>query len=163
MAHGQRASDNTGMSERQLSSVMRRAAAILTWVVVTVLALYIMWISGDRLRANGILAVAMASINLLAMLMVTNDSPHVSPGRRRIAHAVQLASALVFGLVLSAAALNHGMRHVLSATGDPQNVILLGAGSEESVERSEVPVNAVAAGEAPEQAPRPPGPPSHVG
>ena len=88
------------MSERQLSSVMRRAAAILTWAVVTVLALYIMWISGDRLRANGILAVAMASINLLAMLMVTNDSPHVSPGRRRIAHAVQLASALVFGLAM---------------------------------------------------------------
>lgn len=52
--------------------------------------------------------------------------------------------ALVVFLVLLAGSFNAGMRGVLSATGSPQNVILLGAGSEESVERSEVPVQAVA-------------------
>ena len=51
-------------------------------------------------------------------------------------------SAAVVLLLVTAAALNQGMRRVLSGTGDPRNVILLGAGSEESVERSEVPVNA---------------------
>jgi putative ABC transport system permease protein len=48
-------------------------------------------------------------------------------------------SALVVLLVMSAAAINGGMRKVLAASGSPHNVILLGAGSEESIQRSEVP------------------------
>lgn len=51
-------------------------------------------------------------------------------------------SALVVLLVMAAFALNLGMTRVLSATGSPDNVILLGAGSEESVERSEVKLDA---------------------
>lgn len=47
-------------------------------------------------------------------------------------------SALVVLLVMGAHALNAGMRRTLSATGSPANVMLLGAGSEESVQRSEV-------------------------
>lgn len=47
-------------------------------------------------------------------------------------------SALVVMLVMAAAALNGGMKQVLSASGSPRNAILLGAGSEESVQRSEV-------------------------
>lgn len=47
-------------------------------------------------------------------------------------------AALVVFLVFAAGAFNHGMDRVLSASGSPQNVILLGAGSEESVERSQV-------------------------
>jgi putative ABC transport system permease protein len=47
-------------------------------------------------------------------------------------------SALVVMLVMAAAALNDGMKQVLSASGSPRNVILLGAGSEESMQRSEV-------------------------
>ncbi|NNC87762.1 MAG: ABC transporter permease [Akkermansiaceae bacterium] len=54
-------------------------------------------------------------------------------------------SALVVVLVLAAAALTRGMEGVLSATGSERNVILLGAGSEESVERSEVHLDAEAA------------------
>ncbi len=54
-------------------------------------------------------------------------------------------SALVVVLVIAAAALNHGMNGVLEATGSKHNVILLGAGSEESVERSEVHLDAEAA------------------
>ncbi|MCF7674755.1 MAG: ABC transporter permease [Akkermansiaceae bacterium] len=48
-------------------------------------------------------------------------------------------SALVVLLVMAAGALNHGMTQVLSASGSPLNVILLGAGSEESIQRSEIP------------------------
>ncbi|MBD5777993.1 ABC transporter permease [Pelagicoccus sp. NFK12] len=58
-------------------------------------------------------------------------------------------AALVVFLVFAAGAFNGGMERVLQATGSEQNVILLGAGSEESVERSEVAVQAetlVAAG-----------------
>ena len=49
-------------------------------------------------------------------------------------------SAVVVFLVLAAGAFNQGMDSVLSASGSPRNVILLGAGSEESVERSEIDV-----------------------
>lgn len=53
-------------------------------------------------------------------------------------------SALVVLLVIAAAALNRGMEGVLEATGSPRNVILMGAGSEESIERSEVHLEAEA-------------------
>lgn len=48
-------------------------------------------------------------------------------------------SALVVLLVMAAGALNHGMTRVLAASGSPLNAILLGAGSEESIQRSEIP------------------------
>lgn len=51
-------------------------------------------------------------------------------------------SALVVLLVMAAFALNRGMTQVLSATGSPDNILLLGAGSEESMERSEVHLDA---------------------
>ena len=47
-------------------------------------------------------------------------------------------SALVVLLIMAASALNSGMEGVLSASGSPRNAILLGAGSEESIQRSEV-------------------------
>ncbi|MEK6232882.1 MAG: ABC transporter permease, partial [Luteolibacter sp.] len=47
-------------------------------------------------------------------------------------------SALVVLLVMAATALNGGMAKTLSASGSPRNVILLAAGSEESIQRSEV-------------------------
>lgn len=47
-------------------------------------------------------------------------------------------SALVVLLVMAAAALNGGMSTVLAASGSSKNAILLGAGSEESIQRSEV-------------------------
>lgn len=54
-------------------------------------------------------------------------------------------SALVVLLLMAAVALNEGMNLVLSASGSPQNVILLGKGSEESIERSEVDIKVEAA------------------
>lgn len=57
--------------------------------------------------------------------------------RPRLAQTVGGAALVVF-LVMAAAAINGGMRQVLSASGSDRNVILVGAGSEESVQRSEV-------------------------
>ena len=54
-------------------------------------------------------------------------------------------SGLVVLLVIAATALNHGMEEVLQTSGSSENVILLGAGSEESLERSEVHLEAEAA------------------
>lgn len=51
-------------------------------------------------------------------------------------------AALVVFLMFAASSFNEGMDRLLRASGDPHNVILLGAGSEESVERSEVAVQA---------------------
>jgi len=61
------------------------------------------------------------------------------PGR--LLQKVGGAAVVVF-LVFAAGAFNRGMDRVLGASGSPRNVILLGAGSEESVERSEIPVQA---------------------
>jgi putative ABC transport system permease protein len=47
-------------------------------------------------------------------------------------------SALVVLLVMASVSINHGMKQVLSASGSDRNVILVGAGSEESIQRSEV-------------------------
>lgn len=47
-------------------------------------------------------------------------------------------SAMVVLLVMAAVAINNGMKRVLSASGSERNVILVGAGSEESIQRSEV-------------------------
>lgn len=49
-----------------------------------------------------------------------------------------LGSALVVVLILAAAAFVRGMGASLNVSGSPDNIIILGAGSEESVERSEV-------------------------
>lgn len=54
-------------------------------------------------------------------------------------------SALVVLLLIAAVALNEGMDSVLSASGSPKNVILVGKGSEESIERSEVHLDAESA------------------
>jgi putative ABC transport system permease protein len=63
---------------------------------------------------------------------------------RRPGRCTQLVvgSALVTLLLMLAATLNRGMARVLVASGSAQNVILVGAGSEESIERSEVSPNA---------------------
>ncbi len=59
-------------------------------------------------------------------------------------------SAVVVLLMMAAVALDDGMDRVLAASGSPRNVILLGKGSEESVERSEVSLEVeVAAGAIP--------------
>lgn len=52
-----------------------------------------------------------------------------------------LGSALVVLLVLAAGGFVRGMERSLSVSGGEQNVILLGAGSEESVERSQISMN----------------------
>lgn len=51
-------------------------------------------------------------------------------------------SVLVLLLMLAAAAFNEGMRELLRSSGSERKIILLGAGSEESVERSQIPLAA---------------------
>lgn len=55
--------------------------------------------------------------------------------------AMLLGSTLLIGLLLAAAAFVRGMNRGLSAGGSTGNVIILGAGSEESLERSEIPAS----------------------
>lgn len=57
-------------------------------------------------------------------------------------------SAVVVLLVMTAVAINSGMKRVLSASGSEHNVILVGAGSEESIQRSEVPESTAGIAEA---------------
>jgi putative ABC transport system permease protein len=71
------------------------------------------------------------------MLPLTYAIRNLFRDKSRLAQTVG-GSALVVLLVIAAAALNHGMKQVLSASGSPLNAILLGAGSEESIQRSEI-------------------------
>jgi putative ABC transport system permease protein len=57
-------------------------------------------------------------------------------------------SAMVVLLLMASVAINNGMKRVLSASGSDRNVILLGAGSEESIQRSEVPERSAGIAEA---------------
>ena len=57
-------------------------------------------------------------------------------------------SALVVFLVMGAHALNDGMRRTLNATGSPNNMLIIGKGSEESIQRSEVSERAAGISEA---------------
>jgi len=57
-------------------------------------------------------------------------------------------SAAVVLLVMAAVAINRGMKRVLAASGSEHNVILVGAGSEESIQRSEVAERAAGIAEA---------------
>ena len=59
---------------------------------------------------------------------------------RRFDQTIQLiiGSVIVILLVMSASAMNDAMENTLLNTGNPNNIIVLGAGSEESVERSEI-------------------------
>lgn len=49
-----------------------------------------------------------------------------------------IGSTLVIFLVIAASAFNTGMRNLLQSSGTQENLIFLGAGSEESVERSQI-------------------------
>lgn len=71
------------------------------------------------------------------MLPLTYAIRNLFRNKTRLAQTVG-GSALVVLLVIAAAALNNGMKQVLSASGSPLNAILLGTGSEESIQRSEV-------------------------
>lgn len=62
---------------------------------------------------------------------------NLSRSRTRLLQTVG-GSAMVVLLVMLAIAVNHGMKRVLASSGSPHNVILLGAGSEESIQRSEI-------------------------
>lgn len=55
--------------------------------------------------------------------------------------ALVLGSTMVVLLIVAAAGFVRGMEASFKRSGDPRNVILLGAGSEESVERSEIPAS----------------------
>jgi len=65
----------------------------------------------------------------------------------RLIQAV-VGSALVVLMVMAAAAINAGMTSLLAASGSEHNVLLIGAGSEESILRSEIPERAAGIAEA---------------
>ncbi|HRT42922.1 MAG TPA: ABC transporter permease, partial [Phycisphaerae bacterium] len=52
-----------------------------------------------------------------------------------------IGAALVVALVLAAGSFVRGMERTMSVSGSSKNVILLGAGSEESIERSQIGLN----------------------
>jgi len=74
---------------------------------------------------------------LIQMLPFTYAVRNLFRSKARLAQTIG-GSGLVVLLVMAAVAVNTGMKRVLSASGSANNVILIGAGSEESIQRSEV-------------------------
>jgi ABC-type antimicrobial peptide transport system permease subunit len=82
-----------------------------------------------------------ASMNLPKLLPFSYATRNLLRDPARFVQKVG-GSGLVVLLVFAAGSFNSGMEEVLRASGSETNVILLGAGSEESVERSEIAVQA---------------------
>ncbi len=87
------------MSKRLNSDDLQRVAAVLTWALVTGLALYIVIGAGGRYRDIVPLAVTAAIVNLAAMWLAMADG-RLSRAGRLIALWVQLLSALALGWLL---------------------------------------------------------------
>ena len=87
------------MSKRLNSDDLHRVAAILTWALVTGLALYIVIGAGGRYRDTVALAVTLALVNLAAMWLAMADG-RLSRAGRLIALWIQLFSALAIGWLL---------------------------------------------------------------
>lgn len=81
------------------------------------------------------------------MLPLTYAIRNLFRSPARLAQTVG-GSALVVLLVMAAVSINAGMERVLAASGSETNVILVGAGSEESIQRSEVPESSAGIAEA---------------
>lgn len=87
------------MSKRLKSGDLHRVAAILTWTLVTGLALYVAIDAGGRYRDTVPLAVTLALVNLAAMWLAMADG-RPSRSIRLSALWVQLFSALAIGWLL---------------------------------------------------------------
>ena len=74
---------------------------------------------------------------MIPLLPLSYASRNLFRSKARLLQTIG-GSALVVLLVMAAVAINAGMTRVLSASGSDRNVILVGAGSEESIQRSEV-------------------------
>ncbi len=77
----------------------------------------------------------------MRMLPLEYAVRNLARSRQRLLLAV-LGSTLVVLLVLAAASFVRGMTSALSASGGAHNVMLAGTGSEDSIERSEIPTTA---------------------
>lgn len=84
--------ENGAMNARQRIEHLRIGAGVLTWAVVTGLAVFIL------VRNNGAIGLylVLSIVNLAAMLAACLDD-HISLDGRRAAHAIQLAAALGMG------------------------------------------------------------------
>jgi len=92
------AGDNSVMTEENKISRLWLNAAVVTWVTVTAMAVYLAYENGGSLAAAIPLAAGIAVVNLISMLCAGWGG---CAGRyARFALAVQLASALALGYVL---------------------------------------------------------------
>ncbi len=85
-------SQNRCMQTRKRLENLQMGAGILTWALVTGLSVWIIIRRGDQDPLVTLLALALT--NLTAMLTAGSQNEHISLTQKRLAHAVQLGSAL---------------------------------------------------------------------
>mgnify|MGYP001826497157 FL=1 len=86
------------MGDRKRMELLQTGAALLTWLLVTGLTLYLLCRSGDAVDGLGDF-VFLAVVNLAATLYACRDA-HTPVRRRQVVHAIGLAAAIGTGLVL---------------------------------------------------------------
>ena len=86
------------MGDRKRMELLQTGAALLTWLLVTGLTLYLLRRNGDTVDGQGPF-VLLAVVNLAATLYACRDA-HTPLLRRQIVHAIGLAAAFGTGLVL---------------------------------------------------------------
>lgn len=100
MARTGRGGDNTVMSNRQRLDRLQQSAAVLTWALVTGLSVWLLTKNDDATwRSMGPL-LALALANLATMLAACSGDDRLSLTNRRLAHSLQLSSALAIGWLL---------------------------------------------------------------
>ncbi len=96
MASSRASGENRCMETRKRLENLQMGAGLLTWALVTGLSVWIIIASNETQHPLGML-IALALTNLAAMLTAGSQNEHVSLTQKRIAHAVQLLSALAIG------------------------------------------------------------------
>ena len=84
------------METRKRLENLQMGAGILTWALVTGLSVWII-VANDQTQHPLGLLIALALTNLAAMLTAGSSNEHISRTQKRLAHAIQLVSALAIG------------------------------------------------------------------
>ncbi len=90
---------NRCMQTRKRLENLQMGAGLLTWALVTGLSVWII-IANDQSQHPLGMVIALALTNLAAMLTTGSLNEHLSQNHKRLAHAVQILSALAIGWLI---------------------------------------------------------------
>ena len=95
------AGQNAVMSERQRLTRLQYGAGILTWALVTGLAILLVLRNNVQMGEQLLPMIAFALVNVVALLIACADATTLALAYRRLAHGIQLASTFAIAWLVS--------------------------------------------------------------